>query len=217
MDTKTFNSKWRGTSKELNLQLREQGRQGYGWLCINRYGAICLNTNEVFFGDIDCILDEESSRRNQKVIDPKEAHALIESVANKYKLCFRVYQTYAGIRIIEISKKHNPLDPETNQILTELKCDPFFIDLVKRTNTFRARLTPKPWRVSNPKSVHFKRAGADIATYLKGTESKPGPKWQIAKYLYTVGNPPEVLDSEISFIVDLHDDYCNTNDERPLA
>jgi hypothetical protein len=216
MKTKIFNTDWRGTRKELDDQIKAQGRAGYGWLSINHYGAICLNANEVFFGDIDCKPDPESGRKNQIIHNEKDANILIENIAKKYGLCFRVYQTYAGLRLIELTRKHDPSKEKTLRLLNELGCDDAFINLTRKTKTFRARLTPKPWR-AEAKEVHFKRPENDIVNYLQGTQDSPGPKWQIAKYLRTVGDLPESLDPEIDFMISLHDDYCITNDERPLA
>lgn len=216
MKTKPFNADWIGTRFELEQELKEQARQGYGWLSVNHFGAVCLNSNKVLFGDIDCVVDPGADRLNQIVVDQKDAKMFIDRAAEKYNLAFRVYQTYAGIRLIELTKKHTPVADETVNLLKELGCDRAYITLTTRTNVFRARLTPKPWR-AEPMAVRFQNQENDITEYLRGTLENPGPRWQIAKYLRTVGNAPEMLEPEIDFIVQLHDDYCHTNDDRPLA
>ncbi len=83
-------------------------------------------------------------------------------------------------------------------------------------NNFRARLTPKPWWADSS-MVDFKSGKNNIAEYLRGDEHIAGPKWQVAKLLTVIGNPPVQLDSEIDFIVQFHDECCTTNDDRPLA
>lgn len=83
-------------------------------------------------------------------------------------------------------------------------------------NNFRARLTPKPWRADSS-IVDFKSSKNNFAEYLRGDKDNNGPKWQVAKLLTIIGSAPKELDSEIDFIVQFHDECCETNDDRPLA
>lgn len=173
--------------------------EGYGFITVNRFGFICLNSIRVFFGDIDA--PSELIQKAQKTID---------DVAHQHRLSFRVYRTYAGIRLIETSQLWRANSQTTFKVLRELRCDEEYIQCVQRDDTFRARLSPKPWR-SDPSQTCFLWNDADPKKYLAN------PRWAVATYLRTTGNRT-VTNPEIKFVVDLHDEKCKAHDlKSPLA
>jgi hypothetical protein len=62
----------------------------------------------------------------------------------------RVYRTYAGLRFLVTHRTFNPTDAEVQSTLAALGADPQYIRLCQVQKSFRARLTPKPWRIGMP-------------------------------------------------------------------
>jgi len=99
----------------------------------NAYGALILNTDEMMFVDID------NEDRRPPNID-------VETIASKHGLSGRFYQTAAGYRVILTDRKFVPGSPESEALLQEFGADTMYARLCKMQLSFRARLTPKPWR-----------------------------------------------------------------------
>lgn len=210
--SRPISERWRIINTDLNAELHRQGRAGYGWLSVNRYKAVCMNLNRVFFGDVDSREDPQFKKKIPRFYSEEQALQMAEQVAAKRKLIFRIYRTYAGIRLIELSKLHDPYSLEAQETMDELGCDLSFIKLTRKQGVFRCRLTPKPWR-AEPRTVNFQWRDVDILEYLKN------PRWRIADYIRTIGGSDDVenINPEIAFVVSLHDTYCCGDESRPLA
>lgn len=128
----------------------------------NRYGARVLNTCDVTILDVDVFQQSLSSliancfkrifgKKIPVAQTPKQTTLLhIDSVLSAQILDARVYETRAGFRVI-LNTSH--LDPASNAFLAfsrKLRADPLYASLCKRQRCFRARLTPKPYRMRIP-------------------------------------------------------------------
>jgi hypothetical protein len=99
----------------------------------NVYGSLIMNTDEMMFIDID---RDEGKPPN---ID-------VQGIAARHGLSGRFYQTFAGYRVILTDRKFVPGSPDSEALLTEFGADKMYARLCKMQLSFRARLTPKPWR-----------------------------------------------------------------------
>ena len=62
----------------------------------------------------------------------------------------KVYRTPAGMRIMDVGKKHRGTSPEVFEgAMQELGGDPYFANIAKSVNSYNARAMPKPGRVHN--------------------------------------------------------------------
>jgi hypothetical protein len=57
-----------------------------------------------------------------------------------------VYETAAGLRVILAHREIDPCSEEASRILDFVGSDPLCLRLCRNQKSFRARLTPKPWR-----------------------------------------------------------------------
>jgi len=62
----------------------------------------------------------------------------------------RVYRTYAGLRYLVTHAPFAPTGAEVQSTMQALGTDPQYIRLCQVQKSFRARLTPKPWRIGVP-------------------------------------------------------------------
>jgi hypothetical protein len=59
----------------------------------------------------------------------------------------RVYRTHSGLRIMVLHDLFAPNDPLVNKFFEAVNCDPQYVAMCQLQNCFRARVSPKPWRM----------------------------------------------------------------------
>jgi hypothetical protein len=140
---------------------------------------------------------------------PPEDPALEEMrrVAGRNGLALRVYRTAAGYRAMVTNAAWDPAGRETQSLLEEFGADPLYIRLCRAQESFRARLTPKPWRCG---------AGLPYATFpfLDSQEERRFQQWESAykakcgpfatcTYLASLG--AERVEAEFDALIRYHD------------
>jgi hypothetical protein len=121
----------------------------------NRYGAAVLNSAEVLFIDIDQPRFRlwDAFRSWPKGTEGKKARIVeqVKRLAGKDPelrgLGLRVYETHAGVRVIVTGRAFDPKAASTRKLLARCGADPLYAFLCRRQGCFRARLTPKPYRM----------------------------------------------------------------------
>lgn len=147
---------WEYDSKPIREEIvRELSPQNI--VTRNRYGAEVLNSENLVFVDIDGFRPVPllaglglllTGRRRPA---PEEwALGLIRKAAARpeYASCLiRVYRTSAGFRLIVQGKGFTPGSPETRKLMRRFGADYLYATLCDAQKCFRARLTPKPYRI----------------------------------------------------------------------
>lgn len=119
----------------------------------NRYGAAILNSRDHVFIDIDRppsrFLDffpvfRKRQTPKERILELLERISLGEEWS---RAGFRVYETHSGIRVILTGISLEPRSGECRKILKDFSCDPIYAALCRKQGCFRARLTPKPYRI----------------------------------------------------------------------
>ena len=127
----------------------------------NAYGARILNTASMMFVDVDIEesvngslfpgfirtffgLRAPASREDQI----QSALQLVRSwVQEDPERSVRVYKTHSGLRYLVTHTVMDPTSKESDALLSALQADPRYRALCKTQACYRARLTPKPWRI----------------------------------------------------------------------
>lgn len=60
---------------------------------------------------------------------------------------FRLYRSPAGLRVLALHRLFDPTSPEVAEIFRDLRADPLYAQMCKNQRCFRARVSPKPWRI----------------------------------------------------------------------
>jgi|GEM_PF-412938 len=186
----------------------------------NSYGATVLNTDSVLFGDIDVPPSSFIDRILEKFGKPLKDKTYYLKNIEKYQeshpnLSFRVYETHSGLRFIVTNRTFSPRDSVVREMFTDLNVDPLYMRLCQQQECFRARLSPKPWRVSFERpSSRYPRA--------KGREQQEFQQWldryhtlsmnsAVTKHLASFG--PGKLHPDVQIVTDLHDRHsCSSAD-----
>ncbi|HEX6036643.1 hypothetical protein [Longimicrobium sp.] len=81
--------------------------------------------------------------------DPQTAaiDRLRQWVAQHPEWRVRVYRTHSGLRYLVTHAPFSPTDPDAQAAMQALGADPQYVTLCAVQKSFRARLTPKPWRI----------------------------------------------------------------------
>jgi hypothetical protein len=144
------------------VPIREEivSRHGTAVVTRNSYGAHCLNTPDVLFADIDfppkrmeltgCLGSLFRSKPAEKKTESPEdiARQRVEAFAASHRdWNLRVYRTPAGLRIMATHQPFDPRGAESRALFDALQTDPIYVTMCVRQNCFRARVSPKPWRI----------------------------------------------------------------------
>ena len=118
----------------------------------NRYGALVLNSKKLMFIDID-----NASKKSfwDKIFNRKLTHKelLLKQISKTMKkakyadLGFRVYETFKGFRVMVSGKNFSPRSDESIKMMQDFSADALYRWLCIKQNCYRARLTPKPYRI----------------------------------------------------------------------
>jgi hypothetical protein len=206
--------------EEILEELQDSEEQAQHVLTRNAYGACILNSAKVMFLDLD--FPQESVRDGfrrwltglfgQKDPTPEQLlRSHVEKVVEEQgRLTVRLYRTKAGLRGIVLSRLYDPSSREAVQLLEAFGCDPLYIRLCQAQECFRARLTPKPWRLSHPRpdtrfpwrdEAEEKAQREWEVSYARASEG-----YAVCEYITTLGN--SWTDREVQKVVELHDEWA---------
>ncbi len=183
-----------------------------------RYGARILNTNEYTILDLDDyprrFFDRfkplDGMTKKEKII-----HRFEESVSRFSKLGadFRIYETANGIRVIG----KNYLDPEKTssiKLMKKINVDWLYMTLSRKQRCYRARLTPKPYRMGI-KTIRV-RSPLVCETDEYNEWSK---MYETASRDYCVVRLVKSIGRDFSRdpVIRFHDEQCNAHKSAKLA
>ena len=134
----------------------------------------------------------------------------------------RIYRTPSGLRAMATHRLFAPDDPEVKAFFDAIDVDKVYAQMCANQQCFRARLTPKPWRIG------MKHIKPRTTTWPVPTEKRPARDAWIAQYeaksrgyaacrsLEAVGSGAVHIDVET--VRRFHDVACRALDESlPIA
>jgi hypothetical protein len=131
----------------------------------------------------------------------------------------RVYRTSAGLRYLVTHDLFSPTDPEVTRTMQALGADEQYVRLCRAQKSFRARLTPKPWRMEmeNP-PVRFPFAGTADESAMRDWERRYDAAARgraTCRFVETIGSGRE--HPAVAEVVRLHDELTGAASGLPLA
>lgn len=194
----------------------------------NSYGAEILNCDSLVFVDVDLPTQPTSSggflsgifgKKRAAVASPEQEK--LEKLRHWQRLngrySFRVYRTAGGLRYLLIN---STLDPSARKSLFDsTDCDPRYAKLCDIQKSFRARLTPKPWRMGLPSPKYRFPYSNDeqrsAAERWVGEYDNAATQFATCKYLETIGDGKTA--TEFVELVSQHDLKTSAERDLPLA
>lgn len=223
----------RGPLREEVIESLEDKRGGdLAVVTRNAYGALVLNSASAMFMDVDLPPEKPVSGLSRLIgrlfgkPEPNREHAeerILDQIerwaALQFGLDMRIYRTAAGFRCIVTNRVYEPAGDKALEMMKSLGCDPLYIRLCKDQGSFRARLTPKPWRihVAKPSWRWPFKDDREERLFRKWEE-----KYRRASLAYSVCRLDRELGSgkvhpEIAPVLALHDRMCCSPENRRLA
>jgi len=139
-----------------------------------------------------------------------------EVVAQRPDLGFRLYKTQMGFRLIATDKRHGPASRATIDLMQRLGSDPLYVKLCEKQECFRARISPKPWRIGQgrpPVRYPDEKTQASYDAWC-GDYDRRAQEYATCRFVRHLGAP--AADAEIDALVRLHDKYCQAASDKEL-
>ena len=256
------------------VPIREQivARHGDVVITRNSYGALCLNTPDVLFADVDMaerpsgcalplgiaaavaavgfvagfvawhwlagvalavvglwLVNRLALHRQRAAFDRDGgaeacALALVDAFsADHPDWHLRVYRTPAGLRVLAMHRTFQPQDDDAAMVFSALQADHLYTVMCKVQHCFRARLTPKPWRIGIDQRIRPPVAAwsAEQATlperlaWIAGYQQRSNG-YAACRYLRSLGDTSRV-DPKAEHVRALHDAMAGADGDLPLA
>ena len=254
------------------VPIREEIVSTYGSTVITRnsYGALCMNTPDTLFADIDFTHEPHLVLalvvflatvlahfyigwiQHQKML---QAFFLITSLSRSIAIAWgaawviskvfgnpenvarrriarfvdshrewnlRLYRTPAGFRVLATHQQFVPTDPAVNDCFRALGADRLYVKMCLKQHCFRARVSPKPWRIGI--DAHLKpRPGVwpisadrmpDRLAWVEKYE-RAASGYAACEFIESVGSG--IVSSQIRDVIELHDKLSQATSGRPIA
>ena len=183
----------------------------------NGYGSLVLNTDRVVIIDVDLprVGFFESIKRlftggggeEQALVDK------LRAATDQIGCSMRLYRTRAGYRGIVTDRIGEPGDDFTEQLFAATGTDRQYARLCRVQKSYRARLTPKHWRLGLPKPPNkFPREEpGDIANFSAWLSRYEDACRNVStcQFLERFGGDNTVYD--VAHVLELHDEYTGAN------
>ncbi len=237
----------------------------------NSYGALCLNTPDVLFADIDfedftppswlrrgllylllvaalawgwlrqswgqgalaviaaivvtALLSHLAYGLYLRSRGGRDGHArrLVEAFVRAHPdWRLRRYRTPAGLRLLAMHRRFDPREPAVAACFEALAVDPIFARMCQRQHCFRARVSPKPWRIGIREHIRPR-----VGVWPVAEERLPARRRWIEDYERVAGGYAACrfegehgsgpIDAQVDEVRRLHDELCQAESGRPIA
>ncbi len=254
------------------LPIREEiiARHGDAVITRNGYGALCLNTPDVLFADVDVEARDASGitvflfyamlfigigigwfygswalfflvgiggalaaipvgfllhwvwRRSRP--DPFDIarDRILRFSASHPDWHLRVYRTPAGYRVLVMHQTFEPRSDEVQGFMKAIDTDWMYVRMCNNQNCFRARVSPKPWRIGIKARIgprpgvwplrpqHLPRRKAWVTGYDLASE-----KYSSCRFVEQLGDTR--IDRKCESVRAVHDRYCKADSQLEIA
>ena len=230
--------------REHRLEEISQDSEEIAVITRNSYGSKIINCPEVMFVDIDTDTEDDGwgyhnsgclalfqgpsyKKPAPPAPRPEPSQAKLDALARIKSYVdsnpgtgFRIYETTLGLRLIATHQLYDPAADARMELLAALDCDELYMRLCSVQKCFRARLTPKPWRIGEEKPPvhrHLTAPGVPNPGYDSWLENYEtvSKGYQACRFMEKIGL--EAPDPAIKEVVRVHDEVCGANGNQLLG
>ncbi len=131
----------------------------------------------------------------------------------------RLYRTHSGLRLLVTHGLLAPSAESTQSCFAALGADPLYVRLCNAQDSFRARLTPKPWRCGLWQArIAWPRETADKQAAFERWQAEYSlrqAKYATCRYLATLGDAP--VHPALETVLQVHDHLTRAGESLPLV
>ncbi|MCH9696421.1 MAG: hypothetical protein K0U72_18035 [Gammaproteobacteria bacterium] len=151
------------------------------------------------------------------------ALAKIEAFAEKNRRwILRVYRTPNGYRVLAMHNTFDPVSGTAQDFMKSIGGDPLYALMCRNQNCFRARLSPKPWRIGVRQHMRPRPGVWPIAEERMSERrrwvrmyEKESAGFAACRYEKTFGSG--IPSRKCEEVRRLHDDLCRADSDLPIA
>jgi hypothetical protein len=187
----------------------------------NADGCLVLNTAGVMFVDVDVPEPGLFARLFGKKKADELHPALVAWIEQNPRSKVRVYRTHSGWRYLMMHDQFDPTSAGTRDLLVALGADRKYVELTRIQESFRARLTPKPWRLDFPMhapGIRFPRETSDAERDMKEWLAEYEPhaeSYATTRFVAELGSGKETPEAEA--VAKYHDRVTRAKQPLELA
>jgi len=134
----------------------------------------------------------------------------------------RLYRTPSGLRALAMHRTFDPEEPAVAACFAALGVDPHYARLCLTQHCFRARVSPKPWRISIPEGIRLRPEVWPVSPerlpernrWIEAYEEAAG-NYASCRFIEGVGS--KAVAPEAQAVQRLHDELCQATGASPLA
>jgi hypothetical protein len=254
------------------LPIREEvvARHGDTVITRNSYGALCLNTPNALFADVDFLppisppvgcgivavltgvvatvqwyaerpgwaiglgvvsvlavlplLAWLVGAGRRRASDPMAAARarVARFVEDRPDWSVRLYRTPAGLRLLATHRPFEPNDPDVRAFFAAIGADPMYVRMCLHQQCFRARVSPKPWRIGidrrfrpRPGVWPVKPEWLPVRREWIAAYDAAAAGFAACEFVEAVGSG--IVHPEVAPVVRLHDDRSRATSGLPIA
>ncbi|NOT89151.1 MAG: hypothetical protein HOP03_13330 [Lysobacter sp.] len=134
----------------------------------------------------------------------------------------RVYRTPAGLRLLAMHRLFDPREVEVKACFDALGVDPMYARMCFNQNCFRARISPKPWRMGlqrmrPPYSAAWRpeHAGLPARRQWIETYEREAQAYAACRFVEMLGSGAS--DPHADAVRELHDAFCRADQDLKIA
>ena len=153
----------------------------------------------------------------------REAIARVEAFSKAHAdWGMRLYNTPNGLRVLLTHREFAPTEPEVQQCFSALQCDPVYVAMCQRQQCFRARVSPKPWRIGmkerlrpRPGTWPVKPSWLPIRDVWIQKYEALAASYASCRFVAQLGE--QAVAASLRDVVEWHDEMCGAHSQRQLA
>jgi len=134
----------------------------------------------------------------------------------------RVYRTPAGFRVLVTHRTFAPDAPEVTTLFNWLKVDPVYVKMCRRQQCFRARVSPKPWRIGvgshmKPRSGRWPPRPETMDVRREWIEAYEQKSTGFSACRFERETGKGIMNRDVDKVIALHDQMCRALTGLPIA
>jgi hypothetical protein len=188
-----------------------------------------VQTAQLMFIDVDIPPEKTGAGLQRKVLGffGKTSETNEERVEKQVMLAaenhrargLRLYRTRGGFRVLVTGSAIEPNSAQSTRLLQEFGADPLYVTLCRNQESYRARLSPKHWRMGVERPPHrFPYEAANEQNEQRLWESEYSARaetYATCRFIQQFG--ARGGDAELQSLIELHDKTTKANSDLKLA
>lgn len=190
---------------------------------VNQYWLIAgISAVVLAFNFLALELIRRGLNRSVRKQEPKNRERIAAFLDSRPEWRLRVYRTPNGFRLLAMHRTFEPRSQEVAEVFRELRVDPVYAIMCHNQNCFRARVSPKPWRMGMEERFRPRPGVWPVKPeWLPGRTAWVARYEELAKGFSACRFEEELGTGSVhpaaAAVRDLHDRLANATTDLPMA